>query len=259
MEERLEEIGDVDTWSVSALKCIGQCGKQYEFRYRQVAKKAEATPPLAFGSAVHKCVERLHKEGDKWEPSQWQRMWNDEWYTYASRIDWAVMGYRKSTFDKLGVVMLDSYITNNRDADILESEWAFPNTKGESYSIDRYPIKGIIDQVRRQPNGKLLIVDLKTSKDKPDPLLLRSDPQFTFYWAAAREKYGEEPELAWLHLRTGELIKTRRTEADLEIVREMLHEGQVRVDNKMFARNIGFSCKYCPFINDCLGPLAAGD
>lgn len=253
IEERLEDLGEVDVWSVSALKTIGTCGKQYEFRYRQVAARPEATPPLVFGSAVHKCIERLHKENDKWNPGDWMRMWNDEWYNYASTVNWE--GFRKSQFDKLGGTMLANYVEKNEGVEVLEIEVKFPSKKGEAYNIGQFATKGIIDQVRRLPNGKLLVVDLKTSKEKPDPLLLRADPQFTLYWNVIRQRYGEEPLLAWLHLRTGDLIYTKRNEKDLDLVEEMLKEGQYRVNHEMFARNIGFHCKFCPFMKDCLGVL----
>jgi RecB family exonuclease len=252
-EERLEETTDaVDVWSVSALKTIGSCGRQYLYRYLQDAAKPEGTPPMAFGSAVHKTIEILHKEDNHWEPSQWQRLWNNIWYEYASTVEWGF--YRKSPYDKLGPEMIANYIDQHRDAEILEIEYRFPQDD-QVYKIGEFAIKGIVDQVRRQKNGRLLVVDLKTSKDKPDPLLLRADPQFTLYWSCIREKYGEDVDLAWLHLRTGELLRTKRTDKDLLMVEGMLREAQYKVDNSMFARNIGYGCKFCPFITDCLGGL----
>lgn len=257
LEDRLEELEGSDTWSVSALKTIGSCGKQYEFRYRQETHSPEATPPLAFGSAVHKCIERLHKEDNQWEPRLWQRMWSEIWFEYASKVQWG--GFGKGAFDKLGTTMIANYIDAHRGANILEIECKFPDQKGQEYKIGRFPTKGIVDQVRRQPNGKLLVVDLKTGKDKPDPLLLRADPQFTLYWNFVTQKYGEEPDLAWFHLRTGEIMYTSRTSKDLDVVEESLKDAQKRVDNKMFARNINYGCKFCPFVVACLGPIGSGN
>lgn len=252
--ETQEELREIDAWSVSALKSIGTCGKQWLYRYHTPSIDAEVTPPLAFGSAVHKCIERIHKE-DKFDPQDWQEMWSDEWYEHSKVVNWNA--YRKSQFDKLGPQMLAQYIKNQPEGTLIDSEYGFGSEhRGQDlYSIGTHRIKGVIDQIWRRPDGRLLIVDLKTSKQKPDHLMLRADPQFTLYWHAAREKFGEEPLMAWYHLRTGELIYTKRTANDLLIAKEMLEEAKVKVTSKMFARNINYHCNFCPYMTACLGEL----
>jgi RecB family exonuclease len=167
-------------WSTSALKSIGTCGKQYYLRYRDPESVSELTPPLAFGSSIHKLIELLHTE-KIWEERVWQRRWDDVWYDYSSQVNWG--NYRKISFDKLGPQMIGSYIDKNRDAKVIESEIKF------EFEIDGFPVRGVIDQIRQLPGNTLQIVDFKTSKDPMDPLLLRADPQWTFYYLYAREMY----------------------------------------------------------------------
>src|SRR2546430_871503 len=116
--------------------------------------------------------------------------------------------------------MIANYVTANRKVKVQASEWAFPNKKGEKFFIGDHEIKGIVDQIRPNFTGQapITIVDFKTSKKEPDPLLLRTDPQFTFYWEAVRQRYGVEADIIWYHLRNGKLIRTERTAEDVEMV-----------------------------------------
>lgn len=253
--DRLEDLDNI-TWSVSALKSMGTCGHQWEIKYRQKLIQPMPTPPLAFGSAVHKAIERLHKENDKWNPADWQEMWSDVWFEYSQQVNW--QGYRKTQFDKLGPEMISNYIKLHRSADVLEIETKFPDTDND-FRVGEFAIKGVIDQVRRLPNGRLLVVDLKTSKKEPEELLLRADPQFTLYYECIKQKYKEEPLIAWLHLRTGQLLYTKRNKDDVDIVYDMLKEAQSKVEQKLFSRNVGYHCSFCPFIQECLGPIGAKD
>ena len=248
-EDRLEEIGPSEEWSVSGYKSMEDCGFQWHQKYRAKTLVPIQTPPLAFGSAVHKCIERLHVEGDKWDDAQWQRMWNDEWYTYSQEVNWS--NYRKGSFDNLGYSILSKYVDSNKDVVPLRNEWKFGGEESPTM-LGRFKIKGIIDQIRRREDGRLMIVDFKTSKDEPEELMLRSDPQFTMYYHVVREAYGEEPVVYWYHLRTGRLIETKRNPKDIAFTQRLLTQAQRKVDAQMFERSPGYHCKFCPLKLECL-------
>src|ERR1700694_3043665 len=165
-DERLDEPM---VWSASSMKTIASCGKQWWFRYRTDIKGIQ-TPYLAFGKAVHKVIELVHKENN-FTDEFWQETWNDQWWKYSQNVDFK--GYRKMTFANSGPKMILKYVKANKTANILELESAFPTKDGkEVYKIGPYVMRGVIDQVRRMEGGRLLVVDLKTSKYPLDPLIL---------------------------------------------------------------------------------------
>lgn len=247
-DERLDEPM---VWSVSALKTISSCGKQFWWRYRTDVKGIQ-TPYLQFGKAVHKVIEQIHLVNN-FTPDFWERLWAETWREYAAEVEeWGSL--KKITFNNTGSKMLKKYVEKNVGANVLESETKFPS-EDEVYKIGSFTIRGVIDQVRRSAGGRLLVIDFKTSKYPPDPLVLRADPQFTMYYRVIKEKYGEDPLLALYHLESGKMLYTQRTDRDVKMVEAMLKEGQVKVDQELFERNIGYSCRNCPFVTVCLGDV----
>ena len=240
-------------WSTSSLKTISSCGKQFYFRYRTDVEQ-EQTPYLAFGSVVHEIIKEIHQKQDY--SDWWERRWSDRWHEVSSGVNWE--GYRKPEFNNRGPKLIGQYVDKNKDVKLLEVETAFPMGE-EVYKIGPYAVRGIIDQVRRTDGGRLLVVDLKTAKYPPEKLILDADPQFTIYYKVAKEKYGEDPLLALYHLESGKMLYTTRTDRDVDMVEAMIQEGQKKVDLAMFERNIGNTCKYCPFIKVCLGNVRDSD
>jgi CRISPR/Cas system-associated exonuclease Cas4 (RecB family) len=249
------EVEDLETpgiwWSLSALKTIQACGRQYWYRYIQ-KEKTKPTVYLAFGKAVHKVIDTIHKKNN-FTDSFWQREWDRVWFEESSRVEnWS--GFKKGSFTTSGQKMLADYVDNNMLANVVESELKFP-VKDEPYAIGPYKVRGVIDQLRKV-DGRSLIVDFKTSGKEPDPLILRADPQWTIYWDYARHKLQEEnPLLALYHLKSGKLIYTERTPEDVDIVLDSLREAQSKVSQEMFSRSIGYQCQYCDFKDICLGQI----
>src|SRR5665213_3668491 len=242
--EFIDENED-DTWSASKLQVINTCGAQFRYKYREKAQEKQ-TPYLSFGKTVHKVIEMIHKAND-FSEDFWKEAWLKEWAEASDPVDFT--GYYKPAFASSGRKMLGNYAKDNQTANILELESPF-----DAYKIGRYVVRGIIDQVRRTDGGRLLIVDFKTSKYPLDPLVLRAAPQFTIYYHVVKQKYpGEDPLLAYYHLESGKMYFTNRNDNDVLIVEAMIKEGQNKVDQSMFERNVGQACKWCPFVEQCLG------
>lgn len=238
-----------DTWSASKLKTINSCGRQFYYRYKTKVKGIQ-TPYLVFGKAVHKVIELIHIAND-FSEEFWKDAWLKQWSEDSQDVDFT--GYYKPMFVNSGKKMLGNYAKENQNINLLELESAFPNKKGEVFKVGRFAVRGIVDQVRRMNGGRLLVVDFKTSKYPPDPLILRADPQFSIYYHVVKQKYpGEDPLLAYYHLESGKMIFTNRDDNDVLRVEAMLKEAQLKADQSMFGRNIGLTCKYCPFITTCL-------
>ena len=241
--EFIDENED-DTWSASKLQVINTCGAQFRYKYREKAQEKQ-TPYLSFGKTVHKVIEMIHKAND-FSEDFWKEAWLKEWAEASDPVDFT--GYYKPMFVNTGKRMLSNYAKDNHNANILELESPF-----DGYKVGRFKARGIIDQVRRTDGGRLLIVDFKTSKYPLDPAVLRAAPQFTIYWGHIKEKYQEDALLAYYHLESGKMFFTERTDKDVELVAAMLQEAQKKVDQGMFQRNVGQACRYCPFVEQCLG------
>lgn len=248
----IEFVDKDDVWSTSKLKTIEACGKQFFYKYiKEDGVVPIQTPYLAFGKAVHRVIELIHQSND-WTELNTLETWNDQWYEDSQGVDFT--GFFKPNFDESGAKMLRRYVKKNKGAKVLELETPFPNGK-VVYKIGPYVVRGVIDQVRRMDDGRLLVVDFKTSKYPPDPLILRADPQFSIYYKVAKEKYQEEVQVALYHLETGKMFFTERTDNDVALVEAQLKQAQAKVTQKMFERNVGINCRLCVFIQDCLGPI----
>lgn len=268
--DRFEEVEDVGPdWSVSRLQTIFSCGKKYHYKY---IEKVEEPPTvaLAFGSAVHKCLETAHWQ-NRWDDTFLARLWSDTWFEAQVGIDWDTVRDRKSNKDKKGLEILEAYRDTNVNDEwyAIESHFRFDPTPGRKIIEERLPVlRGTFDKIEVLRNtgniaewddrydGRLAIIDYKTSKNPPDRLLLRVDPQLTIYHRAALEMFGEDVILGIHHLLTNTIYLTERTERDMDAVLDMIREGVSRVEEEKFERNISYACKWCPFKEQCLGSLA---
>jgi CRISPR/Cas system-associated exonuclease Cas4 (RecB family) len=261
--DRLEETQDTGPdWSVSRLETIFACGRKYEYKYVKHTEEPK-TVPLAFGSAVHKCLETMHWLG-KWDDSYLSRLWSDVWYEAQDGIDWDSVRERKSNKDKKGLEILEAYRETNGNDEwyALESHFRFqpdpdyPVLRGTWDKVMR--LRGLEGDLERY-NGRLAVIDYKTSKNPPSPLLLRVNPQLTIYHQAAKKVLGEDVVMGIHHLLSNKVYLTERVDKDMDAVLEMLYRGTERVDNKEFERNISFNCNWCPFKETCLGSLINGE
>lgn len=238
-------------WSISSLSTINQCGYLWKLKYLtdEQPDSGRDLPAFAFGRSVHKAIEEIHLRG-QWDLYHWVHLWDDIWPEQASGVDWEAYPGRKRNYDRLGADILAAYTENdeNRLAEIECLEQRF------DLEIDGMKVKGVIDQIRRQPEG-LLLIDFKTSKEPSHPLVERADPQLTLYAYVCNQLYGIWPTVGHYYLRTGQLLVTERREEDIETVLAMMREAQNRVDQGLFARQLGWHCNECSFRTACLSQL----
>ena len=260
--DRLEEVEDVGPdWSVSRLQTIMACGKKYEYKYINRIEEPP-TPALAFGSAIHRCIETMHLL-NRWDDTYMQRLWSDIWFESQLGIDWDSVRDRKSNKDKKGLEILEKYKETNQDDEwlALESHFRFnpaPFLKGTPMlrgTFDKIMyLRGLEGDLEKY-NGRLAVIDYKTSKNPPSPLLLRVDPQLTIYHQAAKNMLGEEVVVVIHHLLTNTLHPSVRTDKDIEAVLLMIADGMDRIETGRLDRNISYACNWCPFKQDCLTRL----
>lgn len=242
-EEDLEDFSDY--WSVSKLQAIQQCGRKFKFQYIEKVP-ALKTVALKFGSAVHKCLERIHKES-LFEDGQVQRLWADVWSPYIGTIDWDNELASKTVYKNRGLKMLDKYVQSHKDEEVLHLEMKF-----KIKPSDELPkFGGVIDKIK-MVDGRPAVVDYKTSKYAPDPLVLDADPQLTMYYMAAKVLGLDISDFAIHNLLDGTEYWTTRSDEDVYLLLESIEEAQQKVRSKMFARSVGFNCKFCDYKESCL-------
>jgi ATP-dependent helicase/DNAse subunit B len=259
--DRLEDIQeDETTWSVSRLQTIMRCGHRYALKYIDHVPDAP-TPPLAFGTALHRTIELLHLT-NQWDDGFIQRTWSDYWYEAQETIDWDLTSYRKSTYDNKGPKILDTYISKHKD-----DQWYGLEIDFKVSLFDGLPVfRGKIDKVQRltehpdipsQFVGRLGIIDYKSSKNTPDRLLLSVDPQLIIYHQAFKVLTGQDAVVGLHHLPTDTIYFKEVSSDDFDnVVLDMLRRGIKRVESKEYERTISWDCKFCPYFKSCLEDLS---
>ena len=174
----------------STLKCWSSCALMYKFRYIDKLEPAFRYPGTIHGSALHMVLKQLHvgeMDGDM--RSLYIKALNH--YLYASDESHIPVRWKRDmekeveALTKNGVEILEKYRSKayNRDAVVLFSEVPF------RVKILGYLFTGTIDQVRKNADGSVSLIDFKSSKMRPNQYAIPNDLQLTLYSYAL--KFGE--------------------------------------------------------------------
>ena len=185
-----QEILDTIELRQSTLKTWLSCPLMYKFRHIDKLEPAFRYPGTVHGSALHMVLKQLH-EGE----------WNGDLralytkalnhYLYASdeaHIPVRWKGEMHPEIEKLkanAVEILENYRSKdfNQNAVVLFSEVQF------RVKILGYEFTGTVDQVRKNPDGTVELLDFKSSAQRPNHYAIPNDIQLTLYAYAL--KYGE--------------------------------------------------------------------
>ena len=174
----------------STLKTWLSCPLMYKFRHIDKIEPAFRYSGTVHGSALHMCLEKMH-----------QGQWNGDLralytkalnhYLYASdeaHIPVRWKGEMHPEIEKLkanAIEILENYRSKdyNKNAIVLFSEVSF------RVKILGYEFTGTIDQVRKNPDGSVELLDFKSSKMKPNHYAIPNDLQISLYVYSL--KFGE--------------------------------------------------------------------
>ena len=185
-----QEILDTIELRQSTLKTWLSCPLMYKFRHIDKMEPAFRYPGTVHGSALHLVLAWLH-EG-QWKGdlrALYTKALN--YYLYASPEEHIPVRWKRDMAKEIeslkvnAVEILENYRSKgyNKDAIVLFSEVAF-RTK-----ILGYLFTGTIDQVRKNPDGTIELLDFKSSKMRPNQYAIPNDLQLTLYAYAI--KFGE--------------------------------------------------------------------
>lgn len=213
----------------------------------EAAIKSPTTPWLALGNAVHYALEMAHKEGT-FQLNKAVIFFNQEFTRILEDDEVFISWPQTRKMETEGAEMLGRYYEQLNEGlfpkEPLELEKAF------SIPFGGTDIVGRIDKIDFVPaTSGYIITDFKTGKAKPDPWFLRHNLQLTAYAWAAQTLYGKLPDaVVWHHLRTGELLSTKRTQQDVDDLKRLIQNAidmnNNGVRHRIYHENVCGMCEY---------------
>jgi len=186
----------------------------YEGRLR-----GPVTPPLALGNAVHHALEKGFLEPEL-KLDTFVALFLAEHQRIIKDDDVFISYPEIKRNESDGTEMIVRYWKGMERGQF--SNTPFKVEQEFSLPIGDTVIVGKIDRIDKTDEG-YTVTDYKTGRKPQDDWNLSRNLQFTTYWWACKELYGEYPVKAvWHHLRTGKLIETTRTEWDVEQLKRLV-------------------------------------
>ena len=230
------------------------CSYQVFLRY-EGKLKGPITSHLALGNAAHLALEMLHL--NKLSRQEMMQIYLDEYERITQEDNFFATYPQIKKGQGEGVNMLTKYYDQMEAGYIsstplaVEKEFRLP--------ILDIEIVGKIDKVEESSEG-LIVTDYKSGSTKPAEWLLRRNLQFTAYYWACKEMYGEYPaKVQWHHLRTGEILTSERDEWDIEqlkrIVEAAIHLQNQDLRYRVYHEKVCDWCSYSGIGGACDDPL----
>ncbi len=135
----------------------------------------------------------------------------------------------------------------------LETEKRFGFKKDEVIELGGHELLGVFDRIDCV-DGEWYITDYKTNKHNPkdDAFTFHRNVQFTLYSYVFRQLFGElEQSILFYHLRSGEILKTHRSQQDFDYLRTVLDDVTEGIENEKFLPFYGFHCNFCDYKSAC--------
>ncbi|MBA3308721.1 MAG: ATP-dependent helicase [Nocardioidaceae bacterium] len=248
--------------SASGLEAVLSCPLRW-FLAKEAAGETARTTALGFGSVIHALADHMSKD-DVVDKEQVLRLLDDVWGQLRFDSPWIAARERceaEAAIDRLfawhGSRPGRSYVGSEVDFDIeipLEGR-------------ERVAVKGRIDRVERDTEGRVVIVDFKTSKNAPTGKSVTQNPQLGLYQLvvghnglASRCGSAAEPggaELVQLRVDSGGLPKVQvqspqaADESGRKPVEVQLISATATVRAEQFDATVNDHCKRCEFNRMC--------
>ena len=261
-ESPVRPPGEPIVLSGSAVSTLVDCPLSW-FLSREASGESARSTSMGFGNLVHAIAEQVGKAALPAEAEELVRCLETVWDRLPFDAPW--VSAREGMDAQAAVTRFLAWHSAPRDRELLgcEVEFAVEVDLGH----DRAVLKGAIDRVERDAEGRVVVVDLKTGK-KPLPAnRLAEHPQLGLYQLAVRN--GAVADLAGSQVPPGgaELVQLRvddsgrprvqrqgplpvhesgRTVAELQ-----LQSAADAVRAEAFPARPGTACAYCEFKPMC--------
>jgi putative RecB family exonuclease len=242
-------------YSFSRIKGFHQCPLRYRYRYLKGLKEAFRSIESYLGNVVHDVLEWIYEEREKRESPSLDaalKLLADRWTDGLN--------------DEVAVIRCsdhaDAYLVTGRE--MLERFYRGTFIKDRSTTValeqrlnyrlaDDIVFTGFADRIGRTENGRLFVVDYKTSKKEGDNSEFSEGLQAPLYAACAMRNNDETEALAGYHYLRHE--STRWQSVDGARASELLdrfHQLAVEVKSATeFEPQPGILCAWCGFNAIC--------
>jgi putative RecB family exonuclease len=242
-------------YSFSRVKCFQQCPLRYRFRYIQGLKEAFRSIESHLGNAVHGVLEWLYRQRDVGAVTDESTMLERFADWWSSNRDGTVAIIRVDDQDedylRLGREMLSKFFRDTFAKD--RSETVTLEQRLSLRLSDSIVFTGFADRIGRTEQGRLFVIDYKTSKNEGDGSEFSEGLQAPLYAACALREHGEHEALAGYHYLRHGSTRWQQVDGDratnlmsrfLDLATEADAAGE-------FPARPGILCAWCGFNAQC--------
>lgn len=254
--------------SYSSLESFKQCPLKYKFS--QVDKiKEPKSKEAVFGSYIHKVLKWFYQKDPHFPTldtllDYYKEYWPSSAKNKESRpkesegFEWQNTDEENSYF-KEGIRILEEYYKINipQQTSILDLETRFEAIIDENPDKPngKHILTGVIDRVDKLPDGKIEIIDYKTSKRVASQKDVDSNDQLSLYAIGLKSRWPrinmENLSLSLYFLKFNEKIETQRTEEDLEKSKKNIIDLIHKIEKSKFEPHPSTLCGWCGYRNIC--------
>jgi putative RecB family exonuclease len=247
------------TYSHSRLETYENCPRQFKLQYVDKVEIEETESIEAFlGNRVHEALEKLYKDVRMTRlPAQdeiiayFDAMWDKNWHEGVTivRDDYSVANY-KELGRKCLAEYYEQYRPFNQSRTIaLEHLVTFPLDESGKYTI-----RGVIDRISLSDDGVYMIHDYKTSGRLKTQEEVDRDRQLALYHIALGNMWEDvkQVDLVWHYLVFGKELRSRRTEGELDQVKQEVVDIIRKIEGDTdFRPRESALCDWCPYPEYC--------
>lgn len=240
---------DLQNFSYTQLETWQRCPLQYKYQF---ILRVPTLPSAAasYGDTIHKTLQQFYLEFIETGSANQNRLLE------IYRKQWVPLGYSSSAHEKRmkkeGELMLINFFkTFHKSAIKIIDLEKFFKIKIEPNIF----LTGKIDRIDVKEGSGIEIIDYKTGK-LPEEKEIKKNLQLSIYALAAidrglYQKKLEQVHLTFYFLAEMKKISLKRTDKDLQEVKEEIKKIVAKIRQSDFLPNVGPWCDFCPFQMVC--------
>lgn len=251
----------LEAWSYSALNHLLRiCSAQFLFQRIAGLEPAFESPNLVLGRSVHHAaayIRARQMRGELATADDAREVFVESFDILSSN---PVVRFEEGEAEAIreqGLLLVDLLHAHIGDEEVIavEQEFEVPLVDEHGVVVSELPLRGYIDLVVREPEGRVVVVDVKTSGRRYSQARVQSYLQATVYAWAARQLYGD------VGFRFDVLVKTRKPQfqrlttargpQDFARFLSLVKVAERMVEADAYAPADGWCCPGCGYRTAC--------